>query len=151
MSRTKFNVDKDKDKRTYNGIVFDSILEMRYFRDVILPKVESGEIVDYELQKPYELQPKFIKNGKTVQAIKYVADFVVTYADGRVEIIDTKGMPDSVAKIKRKMFWYLYPDADYKWMSYSAMDSGWNEYEYIQAQRKLRKAQKDSKKEKMNG
>lgn len=145
MARTKFNVDKDKSKRTYNNIVFDSILEMRYFRDVILPKVESGEIVEYELQKPYELQPKFIKNGKTVQAIKYVADFVVTYADGSIEIIDTKGMPDSVAKIKRKMFWYLYPDSSYHWVTFSAVDGGWCEYEYVQAQRKLRKAQKASK------
>lgn len=145
MTRTKFNVSKDREKRTYNDIVFDSILEMRYYRDVVLPKVESGEIVDCELQKPYELQPKFIKNGKTVQAIKYVSDFVITYANGHVEIIDTKGMPDSVAKIKRKMFWYLYPDSDYKWLSYSGIDGGWLEYEYIQAQRKLRKAQKDSK------
>ena len=136
MSRTKFNVYKDRYKRTCNVIVFDSILEMRYFRDVILPKVESGEIVDYELQKPYELQPKFIKNGKTVQAIKYVADFVVTYADGQIEIIDTKGMPDSVAKIKRKMFWYLYPDSDYIWMAYNLKCGGWVEYEVVEKARR---------------
>lgn len=30
MGRTKFNVSKDIEKRTYNGITFDSILEMKY-------------------------------------------------------------------------------------------------------------------------
>lgn len=29
LGRTKFNVDKDISKRTYEGIVFDSILEMK--------------------------------------------------------------------------------------------------------------------------
>ena len=35
MERSKFNVDKDKEKRTYNNIVFDSQLEMKYYRDVL--------------------------------------------------------------------------------------------------------------------
>lgn len=51
MARTKFNVDKDKDKRTFAGIVFDSQLEMKYFRDVLCPRVESGDVVHFELQK----------------------------------------------------------------------------------------------------
>ena len=67
MGRTKFNVDKDTEKRTYDGIVFDSILEMKYYRDVLCPLVKSGDVVNYELQKPYELQPKFIHDNKTVQ------------------------------------------------------------------------------------
>ena len=41
MARTKFNVDKDKDKRTYAGIVFDSQLEMKYFTVVFFTEVES--------------------------------------------------------------------------------------------------------------
>ena len=44
MERSKFNVDKDKEKRTYNNIVFDSQLEMKYYRDVLCPAVESGEV-----------------------------------------------------------------------------------------------------------
>ena len=47
MARTKFNVDKDKDKRTFAGIVFDSQLEMKYFRDVLCPRVESGDVVHF--------------------------------------------------------------------------------------------------------
>ena len=52
-ARTKFNVNKDVSKRTYNGITFDSVLEMKYYRDVLCPLVESGDVVNYELQKPY--------------------------------------------------------------------------------------------------
>ena len=39
MGRTKFNVDKQKEARTYDGIVFDSQLEMRYYSEVIIPCV----------------------------------------------------------------------------------------------------------------
>ena len=66
MERSKFNVDKDKEKRTYDNIVFDSQLEMKYYRDVLCPAVESGEVTHFELQKKYELQPKYTHNGKTV-------------------------------------------------------------------------------------
>lgn len=99
MERSKFNVDKDKEKRTYNNIVFDSQLEMKYYRDVLCPAVESGEVTYFELQKKYELQPKYTHNGKTVLPIIYVADFYMEYADGHIEVVDTKGCPDSVAKL----------------------------------------------------
>lgn len=147
MERTKFNVDKDREKRTCEGIVFDSIMEMKYYRDVILPQVRSGKIQKYELQKEYILQPKFINNGREVKPIIYVADFYIEYDDGSVEVIDTKGCPDSVAKIKRKMFWYLYPNLTYRWVCYSKIDGddtngGWCNYEYVQEQRKKRKKEK---------
>ena len=48
--------------------------------------------------------------------IKYIADFFIVYADGREEVIDTKGKADSVALLKRKLFWYHYPTVDYKWI-----------------------------------
>lgn len=118
INRSKFNVDKDKSKRTHNGIVFDSVLEMKYYRDVLCPAVESGDVVSYELQKPYELQPKFRHDEKSVQSIKYVADFFIVYKDGHEEVIDTKGCPDSVALLKRKLFWYKFPDVDYKWVTW---------------------------------
>ncbi len=139
--KTKFNVDKDTSKRTYDGIVFDSVLEMKYYRDVLLPSVKSGDVVRYELQKPYELQPKFIHNNKTVQPIKYVADFFIVYKDGREEVIDTKGCPDSMAILKRKLFWYCYPDVDYKWVTWVKKFGGWIEYEkYKQLKRGEKRA-----------
>lgn len=144
IARSKFNVDKDTSKRTYNGIIFDSILEMKYYRDVILPNVESGQIVKYELQKEYVLQPKFTRNNKSVLPIKYVADFYIVYNNGHEEVIDTKGMPDSVALLKRKMFWYHFPDVDYKWMTYVKKFGGWLEYDVV---KKLRSEEKKTKKE----
>ena len=144
MARSKYNVDKDTAKRTYNNIVFDSVLEMKYYRDVILPNVESGLIKCYELQKEYELQPKFTHNGKTVLPIKYVADFYIEYTDGHKEVIDTKGLPDSVALLKRKMYWYHYPDVDYKWITYVKKYGGWLDYDTV---KKLRSQEKKSKKE----
>ena len=135
---SKYNVGS-KDKRTYNGITFDSILEMRYYKDVLLPKVKSGEVISYELQKPYELQPKFQYRDKSVLPIKYIADFFIVYADGREELIDTKGKADSVALLKRKLFWYHYPTVDYKWICYSAVDGGWCDYEYVKQQQLKRR------------
>lgn len=151
MARTKFNVDKDKERRTCDGITFDSQLEMRYYRDVLCPGVESGDVTHYELQKKYELQPKYIHNGKSVQPINYVADFYIEYRDGHTEVIDTKGCPDSVAKIKRKLFWYKYPDIDYKWITYAQKWGGWLEYETVNALRKDAKRQKKQKEAADNG
>ena len=152
IERSKFNVDKDVSKRTFDGIVFDSVMEMKYYRDVLCPKVESGEITMVQLQMPYELQPKFIHNGKSVQPIKYIADFYVVYADGREEVIDTKGMPDSVALIKRKMFWFVYPEVDYKWITYVKKFGGWLDYETVKQLRKEEKKKKAMEiKEEVNG
>jgi len=139
---SKFNVSTDLRKRTYNGIVFDSRLEMLYYRDILCPLEKSGDIVYCELQKPYELQPKFVHDNKTVQAIKYVADFFVRYKDGHEEVIDTKGYPDSTALLKRKLFWYHYPDVIYRWICYSKIDGGWCDYEYVKKQRANRKREK---------
>lgn len=150
MERTKFNVDKDKAKRTCEGIVFDSVMEMKYYRDVVLPQMRSGIISKCELQKEYVLQPKFQNGTRTVQPIIYIADFYIEYSDGSIVVIDTKGCPDSVAKIKRKMFWYQYPDINYKWICYSKTDGneengGWCEYEYVQQKRKERKKEREEK------
>lgn len=142
MTRSKFNVSGDKTKRTYNDITFDSELEMRYYRDIILPNVDNGMIKKFELQKEYVLQEKFKHDDKTIQPIKYVADFYIEYSDGRIEVLDTKGMADATAKLKRKMFWYEFPDIEFKWIGYSKIDGGFVDYEYIQQQRRLRKKRK---------
>lgn len=151
MARTKFNVDKSTENRTFDGIVFDSTMELRYYRDVLLPLVESGNVAEYELQKPYELQPKFVHDGRTVQTIKYVADFYIKHSDGREEVIDIKGFADATALLKRKLFWYKFPELDYKWLSYSAVDGGFLLYEDLQkarsARRKAKRAKKDLKEE----
>lgn len=142
MTRSKYNVSKNKLSRTYNGIVFDSELEMRYYRDVVLPKYEDGEITSFELQKEYILQEKFKHNGKTILPIKYIVDFYLVYKDGHVELIDTKGMSTPEALLKRKIFWYNFPAMDYKWICYSKIDGGWCDYDYVKKKRTLRRKQK---------
>lgn len=120
-------------------------MEMRYYRDVVLPLVESGVITYFERQKPYTLQPKFIHDGETVRAIIYVADFYLEYADGRKEVIDIKGCPDTTAKLKRKMFWYAYPDTVYLWLYYSKKDGGWATFEKIRERRNREQMEKKGK------
>ena len=156
MGRSKFNVDKDCEKRTCDGLIFDSVLEMKYYRDVLCPKVESGDVVYFELQKPYELQPEFVHDDRRVRAVTYVADFFIRYADGREEVIDTKGCPDTSAILKRKLFWYKYPDTTYIWVGYSRIDGGWVPYETIKKGRSERRKLKKQKmleelKEETNG
>lgn len=146
--RTKFNVDKDKEKRTCNGITFDSVLEMKYYRDVVLPKKESGEITYFELQKKYVLQDGFIRREKCVLPIIYVADFYIEYADGRVEVIDIKGCPDTTAKLKRKLFWCRYPELDYIWISYVKKFGGWGEYDDYNRRRNEEKRKKKHQEDK---
>ena len=145
MARSKFNVDQNSEVRTCDGIVFDSKLEMRFYTDVIRPGVEDGSIQKYELQKKYELQPKFKKDGKMIRPIDYVADFYIEYSDGRIEVVDTKGCPDSVANMKRKMFWYLYPDIDYRWIVYIKKFGGWLTYEEANKLRREAKRQKNER------
>ena len=149
MERSKYNVDKDTEKRTYNGIVFDSVLEMRYYRDIILPGVESGNVKKYELQKKYVLIDGFQRNGKRVLPITYVADFYVEYADGHIQVVDIKGMPDTTAKLKRKLFWYVYPDIDYVWITYVKKYGGWGLYDDFAKRRRDEKRKKKLNKTKI--
>lgn len=149
MARTKYHVDKDKSVRTYDSIVFDSRMEMQYYTDVLLPKVESGEVTCYELQKPYELQPKYKHGDRTVLPIKYVADFYIEYADGQIDVVDVKGVADGVAKLKRKLFWYKYPELNYYWITYSKKWGGWIEYDQLNKLR--REAKRKEKKGNLDG
>lgn len=139
MSRTKYNVDRHKEKRTFHDIVFDSEMEMKYYRDVLCPMVESGKIIKCELQKKYELQPSFIHFSKKVQPILYIADFYILTCDHKEIVIDIKGCPDKTAILKRKLFWYVYPDLDYRWITYVKKYGGWRDYDEVKQLRKMKK------------
>jgi len=141
-NRSKFNVDKNKQNRTYNNITFDSELEMKYYRDIVCVGLKNNTIKDCQLQVKYELQPKFKFKGKNILGINYVADFVLTYADNSVIVWDVKGLADATAKLKKKLFHYRYPDIDYRWIGYSMRDGGWLEYDEIQKARNKRKKEK---------
>lgn len=129
---SKFNVSKNVNERTFDNISFASKLEMRFYQEVVLPKVGTGEIKTFQLQRPYELLPTFVHNGKKIRSIVYVADFYLVFDDGREEVIDTKGFADATAKLKRKLFWYKYPNINYRWVTYVKKYGGWIDYDEYQ-------------------
>ena len=100
-------------KVTVDGIEFDSVKEANYY--FYLKQLQkTGEVVKIELQPRFELLPGFAKNGKKYRPINYTADFKVTYADGRVEVIDTKGYKTQVFMLKHKLFEYKYSNLSLK-------------------------------------
>lgn len=143
--RSKYNVSSDKSKRTLNGIVFDSILEKRFYEEVVLPEYASGNITSFEMQKKYILQPSFKHSGKSYLPISYIADFVLVYSDGHEEVIDVKGNVDNVFAIKKKMLLFHYPNINFRTIGYSKIDGGFVDQSFIQQQRKKRKKEKAAK------
>ena len=99
-------------KTTVDGIRFDSQLEAKRYSELKIME-KAGAIQNLERQFKFELQESFKKNGKTIRAITYVADFV--YYDvylKKVIVEDAKGMETDVYKLKKKMFEYKYPDLE---------------------------------------
>ena len=108
----------------------------------------SGEIIKWERQIKFTLQEGFVYKGKKVLPITYVADYIVYWKNNTRTIIDVKGCPDSVAKLKRKLFQYRYPDEGYIWMCRSIKygdGSNWLLYEDLEKKRKEDKKKKGSK------
>lgn len=150
--RSKYKVDvsssakKERtvhDKHTGKDITFASSIEKRYYDEVVLPGFLSGEIIDYDLQKRYTLLPSFHRpNGELVRSITYVADYVLQFADGHEEIKDTKGagyLVDPLARIKRKLFYYIFPDLNFEWITWTKA-TGWvNWDEFMKNKRNKRK------------
>lgn len=96
-------------KTVIDGITFPSQKEGDYYCELKMLRM-AGEVIDFERQVTFELQPKFKHAGKTERAIKYIADFVVHYKDGRTVVVDVKGDKTDVYRIKRKMLLYKHPD-----------------------------------------
>lgn len=96
-------------KTVVDGITFDSKKEADFYCELKMLRM-AGEVIDFERQVTFELQPKFKYSGKTERAIKYIADFVVHYKDGRNVVVDVKGDKTDVYRIKRKMLLYKHPD-----------------------------------------
>lgn len=92
-----------------DGIIFDSIKEKIYYDELEVLR-KAGEVIEFERQVTFELQPKFKHAGKTERAIKYIADFVVKYKDGRTVVVDVKGFRTKEYLLKRKMLLYKHPD-----------------------------------------
>lgn len=84
----------------YKGRMYHSAKEAEYaqFLDAMRrAKHEKDRVVRVEPQVPYKLAV----NG--VLVCKYYLDFKVTYADGRIEHVDVKGVKTDVYKLKKKL------------------------------------------------
>lgn len=145
-------------KTEVDGIVFDSQTEAEYYEYL----KQDKSVASFEMQQEFILQNKFlIVNGErieethkdfkkiqkanpgcTIQAIKYIADFVVRYKDGSVKVIDVKGQKTVDFKLKEKMFNYMYPQYN-KLFCVVKYKGEWLEYNEAN---KIKKANKKSKK-----
>lgn len=151
--RTKFNVTKTKtnnikrqaqDFFTGETITFDSELECKYYKEIVVAGLLDGTVTQCKLQQKYILIPSFKYQGKTIREMSYISDFDVLYSDGRFEVIDTKGFATADAKLKAKLMKYTYPNITFKWMSYTKA-TGWVEYDELQSIRRKNKKNKSLK------
>ncbi len=95
-------------KRTeYNGVMYDSLREAWYARELDLRRKAKN---DYDRVVKVVRQPRFPIMINDKKICEYVADFAVSYADGREEIIEVKGYETPVWRLKKKMFEAAYPD-----------------------------------------
>jgi hypothetical protein len=98
-------------KTVIDGTKYDSRKEARRGEELKMLE-KAGVISALRFQVPFELQPSFERDGKTIRAINYIAD-AVYYEKGRMIVEDTKS-PATAAKaeyrIKKKLFMFKYPE-----------------------------------------
>ena len=128
---SKYNAKKVE----YKGILFDSKVECDYYQYLERNLGEEYDRID--LQPRYELIPKIDKQRKT----EYIADFALLKDDVLVEVIDVKGMPTEVAKLKTKIFRDKYPNIKLTWICKAPKYTGleWIEYDELIKVRRKRK------------
>ncbi len=77
-----------------DGHVFDSKAEARYYKELLM-RQKAKDILFFKLQPKYQVMSAFEKDGKTIRAIHYIADFEVHHKDG--------------FRIKEKLFHKKFP------------------------------------------
>lgn len=124
------------------AIVFDSILEAKYYRDELLPEL-GRSIRDIQLQPKFVLTEGFEKFGVKHKPMTYSPDFLVTYLDGRQRCIDTKGHQDERFKVKRKVFDDKFRSLELVVIKHVVKFGGWiTVEEYAEKKREEAKQQK---------
>lgn len=99
-------------KIVVDGEKFDSQLEANRWYELKLLQ-RAKQIKDLRRQIRFELQPSYKKNGKTIQSINYIADFVYYDINKKKFIVeDTKGYKTETYKLKKKIFEYKYPELE---------------------------------------
>jgi len=94
-------MNKYRNKKTkYKGITFHSEKEAMFCAQLDMLKRASDpheRVVDYQMQVPFQI----IHCDKKI--CKYLADFVVKYADGSEKVIDVKGFKTAIYSLKKKL------------------------------------------------
>ena len=99
-------------KTTVCGCTFDSKREAEVYLELLAQK-QAGEIVRIGFQPSYTLLAGFVDNqGNNQRPITYTADFFVTYADGRSEVIEVKGVRTRDYLLRKKLFLHMMRDTD---------------------------------------
>jgi len=87
-------------KTVVNGISFDSRKEAAWYAKYDL--LQRAGILTFEMQVKYDLIVNGIKIGF------YKADFVLKYPDGKIEVVDIKGVKTSTYALKKRMIKAIY-------------------------------------------
>lgn len=99
MQRQALKIIADEDKRKSARASpqkpeekprFDSRGEAEFYLSEVLPKIRSGEIVSCEEHPEFKLFDAAEFCGLKLGAIRYTADFKLTYKDGSVEVVEIK-------------------------------------------------------------
>uniref|UniRef100_A8GLP7 DUF1064 domain-containing protein n=1 Tax=Serratia proteamaculans (strain 568) TaxID=399741 RepID=A8GLP7_SERP5 len=99
FTQLRQTASKYKNKKTVvDGFTFDSKKEAEYFGQLQLLK-KAGRVVMILRQVPFHLPG----------GVKYIADFVIFYTDGLVEVVDVKGVRTAEYKMKKKLVEFNYP------------------------------------------
>lgn len=94
------------------GHTFDSKREAEVYLELLSQK-QAGEIVRIGFQPSYTLLAGFKDNqGNKQRPITYTADFFVTYADGRHEVIEVKGVRTRDYQLRKKLFLHMMRETD---------------------------------------
>ena len=128
-------------KKEVDGIVFDSTMEANYYI-YLKEEKRKGNVLDFELQPEFPLLDSYKKYGRTIRGIKYISDFLVTYADGSQKVIDVKGRETDDFKLKRKIFDYKYPDLTLQLITWVEKTKQWVDYDELKKTRSRIKREK---------
>ena len=91
-------------KKTVDGITFDSILEARRYI-ILKARLEAGTISDLRLQPHYTIMEGYKDlSGTYIRPVQYIADFSYIINEDRRRIVeDAKGVRTEAYAIKRKL------------------------------------------------
>ena len=82
---------------------FDSKAEEDFYYSDVWPKIQKKEIVNCELHKTFLLLPKSEYCGIKLHKGEYTPDFILTYRNGMIEVIEVKSK--TIRKLQRD---YIY-------------------------------------------